>query len=155
MALIEERIENKIEYNQACLLDNNQLILSAIEQPISKDKYLSFDEKYITSNKNKGQDRIIPANISKTLKNKIDDYTKKIYTALRMNGIVRIDYIYDVNKKILYFNEINTIPGSMAFYLFEPVGIDYISLIDKLIANIPDEKKYSYFDTGVLSKKLL
>ena len=153
-ALIEERIVNKIEFNQACILDNDKLVLSAIEQPISKDEFLSFDEKYISSNKNKGQDRIIPAKISKSLKNKIDDYTKNIYTALNMNGIVRIDYIYDIDKKILYFNEINTIPGSMAFYLFEPIGIDYITLIDKLIDNIIDTKKYLYFDSGVLSKKL-
>ena len=153
-ALIEERIVNKIEFNQACILDNDKLVLSAIEQPISKDEFLSFDEKYISSNKNKGQDRIIPAKISKSLKNKIDDYTKNIYTTLNMNGIVRIDYIYDIDKKILYFNEINTIPGSMAFYLFEPIGIDYITLIDKLIDNIIDTKKYLYFDSGVLSKKL-
>lgn len=153
-ALIEERIVNKIEYNQACILDNGKLILSAIEQPISREKFLSFDEKYIIPNKVKGTDRILPAKIGKALKNQIDSYTKKIYKALNMHGIVRIDYIYDIDKKILYFNEINTIPGSMAFYLFEPVGIDYITLIEKLIANIALEKRYSYFDSGVLSKKL-
>ena len=153
-ALIEERVVDKIEYNQACILNNGELILSAIEQPISKDKFLSFDEKYIFSNKSKGQDRIIPAKISKTLKSEINLCTKKNYKALNMRGVVRIDYIYDVKNKILYFNEINTIPGSMAFYLFEPVGIDYITLVEKLIANIGDEKKYSYFDSSVLSKKM-
>lgn len=153
--LIEERIVNKIEYNQACILDNGELILSAIEQPISKDEFLSFDEKYINLNKSKGGDRIIPAKISKTLKNKIDSYTKMIYRALNMRGIVRIDYIFDEDKKVLYFNEINTIPGSMAFYLFEPVGIDYITLIEKLIANVIDDKKYLYFNSDVLSKKCI
>ncbi len=152
--LVEERIENKVEYNQACFCDYQEIVLSAIEEPLSKNEFLTFDEKYKVPNKTKGQDRIIPAKIGKTLKNQIDNYTKKIYKTLNMNGIVRIDYIYDLDSKILYFNEINTIPGSMAFYLFEPVGIDYISLIERLIANIPDQKKYLYFDSGVLSKKL-
>ena len=134
-------------------MDNGELILSAIENPISKSAFLTFDEKY-TAPKTKGQDRIIPAKISAKLKKQICEYTKRIYTALNMNGVVRIDYIYDKSSAKLYFNEINTIPGSMAFYLYEDLGIDYISLIEKLITNATQPQKFAYFKTDVLNKKI-
>ncbi len=154
-ALVEERIVNMLEYNQACIKTREGLMLSAIENPIKNSSILSFDEKYMNSNKGKRKDRIIPAKITKKLKDTIDTYTKKIYEKLDLNGVVRIDYIYDVDKKILYLNEVNTIPGSMAYYLFEQVGLDYISLVDNLIENATNIKKFSYFDSGVLSNKLL
>lgn len=153
-ALVEERVLDILEFNQACVKDENNLILSAIEQPISKSEFLTFDEKYNTS-KTKGQDRIIPAKISKQLQEKISNTTQAIYKRLNMNGVVRIDYIYDKKSKKLYFNEINTIPGSLAFYLFEPKGIDYINLIEILIKNATKPKNYVYFDSSVLTKKLI
>lgn len=154
-ALVENRIKNIVEYNQACFKDNDNLVLSAIEQPISKQDFLTFDEKYNNLSKQKGGDRIIPAKISLELTNKISSYTKLIYERTNMNGVVRIDYIFDVDESKLYFNEINTIPGSMAYYLYEPIGVDYITLVEKLIKNAHGNKKYSYFDSGVLIKKLL
>ncbi len=153
-ALVEERVLDIEEYNQACFLSNGELILSAIENPILKHKFLTFDDKYMTETKAKGADRIVPAKIGKKLSTTINEYTAKIYKELNFNGVVRIDYIYDKANKILYFNEVNTIPGSMAFYLYEPIGIDYISLVEKLLNNFSEQKKYLYFDTGVLEKKL-
>ena len=70
-----------------------------------------------------------------------------------MNGVVRIDYIYDNSTITLYFNEINTIPGSMSFYLYEPLGIDYITLIEMLIENAEEIKKFAYFNTQILKDK--
>ncbi len=154
-ALVENRIVNMLEYNQACYRSKDKVVLSAIENPIKETEILSFDEKYMKSNKGKRTDRVIPAKITKKLKDTIDSYTTKIYKKLNLNGVVRIDYIYDIDNKILYFNEVNTIPGSMAFYLFEPIGIDYISLIDDLIDNAQPIKKFSYFNSSVLSNKLL
>ena len=152
-ALVEERIVDLIEYNQACFIDNNELILSAIEQPLTKSEFLTFADKYEHSSKEKGSDRVIPAKISKKLALEISAYTKKIYSFLNMSGVVRIDYIFDNKTKKLYFNEINTIPGSMAYYLFEPVGIDYITLIEKLVVNAVEVKKSIYFDTHILINK--
>lgn len=154
-ALVEECITNKIEYNQACYKKDNELMLSEIESPITKSEYLSFEDKYIHEGKSKRKDRVIPAKMSADLKSEIDFYTAKIYTALKLDGVVRIDYIYDLDAKILYFNEVNTVPGSMAYYLFEPLGIDYITLVEDLVDNAPSVKKYSYFDSGILRKKLL
>ena len=70
-----------------------------------------------------------------------------------MDGVVRIDYIYDRSKQKLYFNEINTVPGSMSFYLFEPMGIDYITLIDDLVKNAQSPKEFTNLDTHILKDK--
>jgi D-alanine-D-alanine ligase len=130
-------------------------MLSAIENPITKSNFLTFEDKYKTQTKTKGTDRIIPAKISPELEDQIINYTSKIYKALNMNGVVRIDYIYDTQNNQLYFNEINTIPGSMAFYLYEPVGIDYISLVKHLINNATKPQQFKYFNTHILQNKKL
>ena len=152
-ALVEERVVEIAEYNQACFKNKDGLVLSSIEHPISKHEFLSFEDKYKTKSKTKGSDREIPANISKELEDQIKDYTSQIYKKLNMNGVVRIDYIYDKANKMLYFNEINTIPGSMAFYLYELLGIDYITLVENLIENAEDIKKFAYFNTQILKDK--
>ena len=152
-ALVEERVEDLFEYNQACFRNGEELVLSEIEQPITKSKFLTFEEKYNAKSKGKGTDRIIPAKISKKLETQISNYTKQIYEKLGMNGVVRIDYIFDKKEKKIYFNEINTIPGSMAFYLYEGIGIDYITLIENLIKNAKNTQKFAYFDTKILKNK--
>ena len=152
-ALVEERVVEIEEYNQACFKSKDGLVLSAIEHPISKHEFLTFEDKYKTKSKAKGSDRDIPARISPELEEQIINYTSKIYEKLGMNGVVRIDYILDKKTNTLYFNEINTIPGSMAFYLYEPLGIDYITLVENLIDNAEDIKKFAYFNTQVLKDK--
>ena len=152
-ALVEERVVNIREYNQACYRTSEGLVLSAIEQPLTKSNFLTFEDKYQGNSKAKGKDRIIPAEISPELENQIIEYTSAIYEKLNMNGVVRIDYIFDADSNKLYFNEINTIPGSMAFYLFETVGIDYVTLISQLVENAPEIKKFTYFDTQILKDK--
>lgn len=152
-ALVEERVEDLFEYNQACFRNGEELELSEIEQPITKSKFLTFDEKYNSKSKGKGTDRIIPAKISKKLEAQISNYTKQIYEKLGASGVVRIDYIFDKKEKKIYFNEINTIPGSMAFYLYEGKGIDYITLLENLIKNAKNTQKFTYFDTKILKNK--
>ena len=152
-ALVEERVVEIEEYNQACFKTKEGLMLSAIEHPFSKHDFLTFEDKYKTKSKTKGSDRESPAKISPELEEQIINYTSKIYEKLNMNGVVRIDYIFDKTTNTLYFNEINTIPGSMAFYLYEPLGIDYIALVENLIENAEDIKKFAYFDTQILKDK--
>ena len=154
-ALVENYIANMVEYNQACFRDDDGLVVSAIEKPNSKSKILSFDDKYMSKSKTKGGDRELPAKISAKLQKQISDTTKAIYEKLNISGVARIDYIYDTKNKVLYFNEINTVPGSMSFYLYEPIGIDYISLVERLIANANVPRKYKYFETNVLDGKII
>ena len=65
--------------------------------------------------------------------------------------MVRIDYLYDQQKDVIYLNEVNTIPGSMAYYLFEGLGISYIKLMDILIRNASVKTLQPYFNSNILS----
>ena len=144
--LIEREINPLIEYNCAVVRDGENIILSQIEQPINKSDILSFEDKYISVDKT----RIIPADISKDKQDLIYDYTKRVYQHLNLNGVVRIDYLYDQNNDTIYLNEINTIPGSLAYYLFEGLGITYIKLMEILINNATTKPLQPYFSSTIL-----
>ena len=77
--------------------------------------------------------RKIPADISNELRERIRDTAVRAFKALRCNGVARIDFMIDNDNGELYFNEINTIPGSLAFYLWEPLGKPYKQLITDMI----------------------
>lgn len=131
--IVEKCLENFDEYNIAAILLNNELMLSEIEQ-VSKDKILTYNDKYKNENKSMvGQEKILPAIISTPLKNKIYDYAKKIYFNLNCQYIVRMDFLYDNINDKLYFNEINNIPGSLALYLFKAKNYDINDLINHYI----------------------
>lgn len=144
--LIEREISPLVEYNCAVVRDGENIILSQIEQPINKSDILSFEDKYISVDKT----RIIPADIPKDKQDLIYDYTKRIYEHLNLNGVVRIDYLYDQNNDTIYLNEINTIPGSLAYYLFEGLGITYIKLMEILINNATTKPLQPYFSSTIL-----
>lgn len=144
--LIEREINPLIEYNCAVIRDGDNVILSEIEQPINKSDILSFEDKYISVDKT----RIIPAQISKDTQNTIYNYSKRIYEYLNLEGVVRIDYLYDKTKDMIYLNEINTIPGSMAYYLFEGLGINYIKLMEIIVNNSKVKPLQTYFSSSIL-----
>ncbi len=144
--IIEREISPLIEYNCAVVRDGENLIVSQIEQPINKSDILSFEDKYISVDKT----RILPAQISEEKQNLIYEYTKRIYGYLGLNGVVRIDYLYDQERDIIYLNEINTIPGSLAYYLFEGLGITYIKLMDIVINNATTKQLQPYFASTIL-----
>ena len=77
--------------------------------------------------------RKIPAEISPKLREKIRDMAVKSFKLLGCNGVARIDFMIDEESGKLYFNEINTIPGSLSFYLWEPVGVPYKELLSRMI----------------------
>lgn len=135
--LVEKFLENITELNCSVRTLNGEIITSEIERPIPKDKLLSFSEKYEkggkkTSGGMASLSRELPANISPDVHNKISEYSKKVYPACRCKGLVRIDYIVSKEGEI-FFNEINPIPGSMAFYLWEVMGIPFKKLLTEII----------------------
>lgn len=136
--IVEKYIKNKKEYNIALYKNKNSINLSLIEE-VSGGNILSYNDKYL-DNSSKSQ-RIIPANISNSLKREIEYNAKKIYYALGCNNLVRLDFIYDEDSKKLYFNEINSIPGSYAFYLFKDKKT-FIELLNELINNSLNEYDY-------------
>lgn len=110
---------------------------SVCDMPVTWEDFLTYDEKYMRGGKNakggmQSLARQIPAPISEELTEQIRACTVKAFKLLDCKGVVRIDYILD--GETLYINEINTIPGSFAFYLWEPMGVSYTQLIDRMLA---------------------
>lgn len=137
--LVERAIQSLKEVNCSVLGSAYDCIVSECEEPLTDHEVLDFEEKYIAGSKNsekKGMEsvhRIIPANISNYMRSEIQRISSSVFRFLECNGVVRIDYIIDQDTDKLWLNEINTIPGSLAFYLWEKSGISYTELIDRLI----------------------
>lgn len=169
--LVEHAISKLREINCSVLGDENEAMASECEEPISSDRILSYEDKYVnggggkkTGAKGSGSkgagmanlSRIIPAELSPEKREDIRDLAVKSFKALGCNGVARIDFMIDEETGKLYFNEINSIPGSLAFYLWEPVGVPYSELLDRMIelalkrARIEDSLTFT-FDTNILA----
>lgn len=123
-----------IEVNCA-VLGNEDLRPSVLEQPISYDEFLTYDEKYLRSGGKgmKGQERQIPAPISPELTARIQEAAVNAFKGIRGRGTARIDFLACPATGDFWLNEINTMPGSLAFYLWEPMGMSASAVCDELI----------------------
>ena len=134
--LIEAGLDKPIELNCSVLGYDEEIEASPIEMPINQDEFLDFKDKYLTSGGSKGMaslHRVLPAPIEDELRDEIQEMSRKIFRMLDCKGVVRIDYMFDKNAGKLYITEINTIPGSLAFYLWENAGVAYTRLIDRMV----------------------
>ena len=138
--LVEPAITELKEINCAVLGDSDEAVASECEEPLNAHDILSFQDKYMSggakSGGSKGMQslqRKIPADIPPETKKEIQEMAVKAFQYLDCNGVSRIDFMIDKATGKIYFNEINTIPGSLSFYLWEPIGIKYKELLDKLI----------------------
>lgn len=129
--LIEKCIENAREINCAVLGYENYLTVSLCEEPIGWKEFLTYNDKYINGNKNNLEKRKIPADIDAETTDKIKKLAKQAFNSIDCSGTARIDFLYDGNN--IYINEINTIPGSIGFYLWEQMDINFTDLINKII----------------------
>ena len=171
--LVEEVVENLKEVNISVLGNYEHQKLSVIEEVNGHNKFLTYEDKYIGGGKTKAKfgvksvpsckgskgmlsaSRKIPADLSDKLKEEVETVARKAFKALGSSGCCRIDFLIDSKKNKVYVNEINSIPGSLAFYLWEPLGKDYTELLDDMInIGIKDYKKRSSktytFDTNIL-----
>ena len=156
--LVEKYVSSFKEVNVAVLYDGEKYIFSEFEEAIKNDNILSFKDKYISGGKKNIQTATylggnIKASLTEVEIEKIRKYTLKVALKLNLKGVVRFDYI--ITKDKIYLNEINTIPGSLANYLFKSKGLNYKNLLDILInsAIVENSKKnnyLSYFESSVL-----
>ncbi|HLV99167.1 MAG TPA: D-alanine--D-alanine ligase family protein [Ktedonobacterales bacterium] len=133
--LIEAAVQNAIEINCA-VLGFEEPQASVCEQPIPSKDILSYEDKYMRGGKSSGMQglaRIIPAPISDELTKRVQQIAIQSFKMLDCRGVARIDFLLDPKTETLYINEINTLPGSISFYLWEPTGINFSALVDKLI----------------------
>lgn len=160
--MIEKAISPLIEINCSVLGTPHDLQTSVCERPLGQDETLSFEDKYQSdSGSQKGMasaDREIPADISTGLTQKIQSLAEKIFKLFRASGVTRLDFLVDGDTNEVYFNEINTIPGSFSFYLWEKSGINMQDLMLKLIniASDQHQKKVGRirsYDTNLLNEK--
>lgn len=157
--LVEQAVEDAREIN-CSVMGSHQLTSSVCEQPVPQANFLSFDDKYIhqeaESSGMAGAARKIPAPISEKLKLHIQELATRSFQVLDCAGVARIDFLVDASEHV-YVNEINTLPGSFSFYLWEHGGIEFPQLVSQLIDlafSVHQEKNgltYSYA-TNLLSQ---
>ena len=157
--LIEEGKENIIEIN-CSVLGNDELTSSVCEQPLRSEEILSYEDKYMKGGKTKGMaglSRLVPAPISEELTEKIQEISKVAFRAVGASGVARIDFLVDEKNNNVWVNEINTLPGSLAFYLWEKSGLNFSELIDRIIdlgieRHKEKQKLIFSYDSDLLSK---
>jgi len=135
--LVERCIDPMREINCAVLGEPGDVITSLCEEPLNGKDILSFDDKYLSSDSSKGMSsakRQIPADLTPEQEAQIRTYAERAFNALDFRGVCRVDFLIDVeNGEQIYVNEPNTIPGSLSFYLFEPAGIGFSQLLDRML----------------------
>lgn len=160
--LAERAIANLREINCSVLGDENHAEASECEEPMHTEDILSYKDKYVSGSKGgkssgmASVSRRIPADIPDEMRTRIRDLAVRAFKALRCNGVARMDFMIDTDNDRLYFNEINTIPGSLAFYLWEPLGKPYKQLLTDMIelarARARNEGALTFtFDTNILN----
>ncbi len=157
--LVEEVVENLKEVNIAVMGNYESQKVSEIEEVLSGNKFLTFADKYIGNGKkgklkgaskyskttSKGMastNRKLPADLDKKLREEVETIAVKAFKALGSSGNSRIDFLIDDKAKKVYINEINSIPGSLAFYLWDAKDINFTKVLEDMInIGIKDYKK--------------
>lgn len=162
--LVEKEIENLIEVNCSVLGNYESQEASEIEEVMGVDEFLSYRDKYLGGSKLKGKgskgmastNRVLPARLDDKMTNNIKETSKEVFRSINASGLIRIDYLIDKKSKKYYVNETNTIPGSLAYYLWEATDKPYKVLLDDLITlaikTYKRKKRKTFsFDTNILS----
>jgi D-alanine-D-alanine ligase len=125
--LVEQCVQRVLDVNVA-VLKGASTLTSVVEIPISKSGTLTYDDKYATGGGSKSRSvsagmaaaaRVIdPTDLPLELKELARSFAARIFDGLGCRGVARVDFLLDPEGDRLYFNEINTIPGSLAYYLW-------------------------------------
>lgn len=130
--IIEQAVEDATEVNCAVLGNSDYQIISSLEYPKSWSSFLSFEEKYISRKEASDNKETKTKKLNQKIEKKIQEISKNVFKIFDCSGVVRIDFLVGKNGEI-FLNELNSIPGSLAFYLFKKQGLDFKKLISKLI----------------------
>lgn len=152
--IVEHMIEQLKEINCSVLGDADEHQASVCEEPIKTGKFLSYEDKYMGGSKTtqgmQASDKRIPADLPTEVSEKIRHIAAETFRVLSCHGVSRIDVMIDEKDGNVYVNEINTIPGSLSFYLWEASGITFTQLMDRLVAlalkrkRATDRKTFTY-----------
>jgi D-alanine-D-alanine ligase len=151
--VIEPYLKDRVDIN-CSVMGNDVLAASVCEQPVSHEALLTFADKYLAGQQSQGMEgakRIVPAPISIEMTAEVQRLAKEAFRAVDGRGIARVDFLLDRTTNKLYVNELNTLPGSFATYLWEPVGIPAEELVDRLVTLAVEthrEKSQTQFTSG-------
>jgi D-alanine-D-alanine ligase len=178
--IVERAVTELREINCSVLGDRHEATASVLEEPKPSDdeEVLTFQDKYMREEGNgakegsgaktaddapggmASQDRIVPARLSDERTEAIRNLAVRLFHLFECAGVVRIDFMIDEATDQLYFNEINTIPGSFSFYLWEPSGVPFDELVDRLVEiarrrHREQNGRVQTYDVNLLSEKSL
>lgn len=169
--LVEEVVQNLKEVNIAVMGNYEHQKVSEIEEVLSANKFLTYADKYIGDGKGKlkgvkapvkgaskgmaSANRKLPAELPEKVRKEVEEVAREAFRALGSSGNSRIDFLVDEKTNKVYINEINSIPGSLAFYLWEAKEIDFSTVLDEMInIGVKDYKKRvsktHSFETNIL-----
>lgn len=180
--VVERAITALREINCSVLGNPDEATASVLEEPVRTEgeELLTFAEKYqrgggkSASGKSRAPagpkaggaagmaslDRQIPAHLTAELAREISELGVRVFQLFECSGVARIDFLLDGETEQVYFNEINTIPGSFSFYLWEPSGVPFRELISRMIDLGLDRYRNSSgriqsYETNLLSERSL
>lgn len=158
--LVERAIMNLREINCAVLGDYEEAQASECEEPISSDEILSYEDKYVAGSKGGSEGmrtakRELPAKLPPEKREQIRRLAVETFQTLGCSGVARIDFMIDKDTDLVYVNEINPIPGSLAFYLWESLGKPYAELLDDMVRlalkrEREEQSMLTSFDSNIL-----
>ena len=158
--IVEHMIDDLQEINCSVLGDCDDYKTSVLEEPVKSGEILSYTDKYMGGSKGaKGMQaaqKRIPADLPQELTDRIRTLAGETFRVLSCHGVSRVDLIVDRSTGEVFVNEINTIPGSLSFYLWEATGLSFAGLMDKLVAlalkrRRQEEEKTVSYDQNIFS----
>jgi D-alanine-D-alanine ligase len=134
---------------QIALRTYPSLELSAIERPIRRSadaEILNYRDKYVGGEGMVAAPRELPAVLAEDQREEILALTRTIADVALVRGVARLDFL--ANDHEVYVNEINTIPGSLAKYLFVDPPLSFAALLKNLLAEAGERPAHRYSAAG-------
>ncbi len=135
--IVEHMLADMQEINCSVLGDCDDYRTSVLEEPIKSGDFLTYEKKYMGGGKGsegmQSSQKRIPAELPDDVTKEIQHLAGETFRVLSCHGVSRVDVMIDRKDRQIYVNEINTIPGSLSFYLWEATGLSFDKLMDELV----------------------
>ncbi|MBI5530714.1 MAG: D-alanine--D-alanine ligase [Candidatus Doudnabacteria bacterium] len=157
--LVEEAV-NEIMDVTCCVIGNETLTASLLQESLYNKDMFDFDEKYLkdggAQTGNAQNSLVIPARLDEQATTAIQDCAKQVYKALGCSGIARVDFLFDKQSKKFFANEVNPLPGTLYHHLWKASGLEFPELLRKLISfaeeKAKEKKEINYtFESSLLT----
>lgn len=145
--IVEHMVGKLKEINCSVLGDADNCRPSVCEEPVKTGDFLSYEDKYMGGGKGgskqgmQSSERRVPADLPDEVTKRIQHLACETFRSLSCHGVSRVDVMIDEADGLIYVNEINTIPGSLSFYLWEATGLSFSALMDELVRLAFDRKR--------------